>query len=175
MTSANITSQVANSKVDWFLSTLTWATKQLGLSVPPIVKIEALRSLPPGTFGYAWADHLDTHNLDPFTEGPRCQQLHDGIHVLTGYGTDPLGEAEVQAFLLGAKFHVANVVLMMGLLRSLNRQRRWQQVPVSRPEVRLRLKVACQRGQAARFDPDTWHPENLWQEPLAAVQKQFGL
>jgi ubiquinone biosynthesis protein Coq4 len=39
--------------------------------------------------------------------GPRRQQLHDGIHVLTGYGTDPVGEAEVQAFLLGLKVSVS--------------------------------------------------------------------
>ncbi|MEL6384035.1 MAG: hypothetical protein AAFQ89_16595 [Cyanobacteria bacterium J06626_18] len=175
MDSANVTSHVVDLKTDWFLSTITWTAKYLGLAVPPLVKIDYLRSLPLGTFGRAWADHLDTHDLEPFNEGLRRQQLHDGIHVLTGYGTDPLGEAEVQAFLLGTKFHFANVLVMMGLLGAINRQRQWQQVSVSRAEVRSRLKAACDRGQRAQFDPDSWQPERHWHEPLAVVQQQFGL
>ncbi len=66
--------------------------------MPPIVEIEKLRSLPSGTFGRTWADFLDAHHLPPMTTGPRRKQLHDGVHVLTSYGTDPIGEAKVQAF-----------------------------------------------------------------------------
>jgi ubiquinone biosynthesis protein COQ4 len=87
-----------------------------GRDVPPIVEIEKLRFLPTGTFGKAWANFLKEHNLQPFTIGSHRQQLHDGIHVLTGYGADFMGKAEVQAFLLGTKFSITNLMLGLGLL-----------------------------------------------------------
>ncbi|MEH2150743.1 Coq4 family protein, partial [Nostoc sp.] len=88
-----------------------------GRDVPQIVEIEKLRFLPTGTFGRTWADFLNENNLKPFTTGSRRKQLHDGVHVLTGYGTDFIGEAEVQAFLLGTKFSITNLMLGLGLLR----------------------------------------------------------
>lgn len=75
-----------------------------GKNVPQIVDIEKLRSFPQGSFGKAWADFLLGNNLQPLTTGLRRKQLHDGVHVLTGYDSSPIGEAELQAFLLGAKF-----------------------------------------------------------------------
>ncbi|MDJ1177614.1 hypothetical protein PJF56_01935 [Roseofilum sp. BLCC_M91] len=74
--------------VDEVLRVVSAIATQLGLSVPPVVEMDYLRSLPPDRFGYAWAKHLDDHNLKPFLEGLRRQQLHDGVHVLTGYNTD---------------------------------------------------------------------------------------
>lgn len=106
-----------------------------------------VRSRPPGSLGHAWAQHLDDNGLKPFDYGPRRQQLHDGVHVLTGYGTDPLGEAEVQAFLLGARFHPANLVLLLGLLRGVTRQRRQGQLgfsPVSIKAPGASCSPACQ-------------------------------
>ncbi|MBW4488011.1 MAG: ubiquinone biosynthesis protein COQ4 [Trichocoleus desertorum ATA4-8-CV12] len=70
-------------------------------TVPTIVNLALSRSLPTGTFGGAWADFLDQNGRSPLTTGFRHKQLHDGIHILTGYGSDSLAEAEVQAFLLG--------------------------------------------------------------------------
>lgn len=99
----------ANSpKAERFLQVTARVSEQFGLNVPPIVDIKALRQLPIGTFGRLWADTLDAHKLSPLTAGSRRQQLHDGIHILTGYGVDPIGEAEVQAFLLGAKFRLVH-------------------------------------------------------------------
>ncbi|MBE7384112.1 MAG: hypothetical protein F6J95_022165 [Leptolyngbya sp. SIO1E4] len=173
MSSAKAFSHASTLKVNRFLKALDWTTTRLGLNAPPIVELAYLRSLPVGTFGCAWANHLDTQGLQPFTGGSRRQQLHDGVHVLTGYGTDPLGEAEVQAFLLGAKFHPIHLILMAGLLRSLNRS--LQPHRILRSNVRSRLQAAYQRGQQAQFDPDTWQPETLWEQSLSAVTAQFGL
>lgn len=161
-------------RVERFLQLLHWANDRLGRNVPPIVKMDYLRSLPPGSLGHAWAQHLDANGLQPF-RGPRRQQLHDGVHALTGYGTDPLGEAEVQAFLLGAKFRLAHLLLLQGLLRSIHRQRRHQRIALSPAVVRSRLIAAYRRGRNAHFDPDTWQPESLFPLPLTTVQSRFGI
>nr|MBW4577583.1 hypothetical protein [Aphanothece sp. CMT-3BRIN-NPC111] len=105
-----------NPLIPLFLDFIDRVGEPLGLNVPPIVDLEKLRSLPISTFGRTWADFLDRHNLPPITTGPRRKQLHDGVHVLTGYGTDPVGEAQIQAFLLGSKFRLAHVLLAVGLL-----------------------------------------------------------
>ncbi|NET37302.1 MAG: hypothetical protein F6K19_35645 [Cyanothece sp. SIO1E1] len=137
--------------------------------------MDYLRSCPPDSFGHAWAQHLDANGLKPFDKGLRRQQLHDGIHVLTGYGTDPLGEAEVQAFLLGVKFRLPHILLMLGLLRGVNRQRRHPLISLSHSEVQSRLMAAYHRGRTSQFDPDTWQPETLWEYSLADVQVTFGI
>ncbi|WP_193194160.1 Coq4 family protein [Nostoc sp. MG11] len=140
-----------------------------GLNVAQIVYVEKLRSLPTGTFGRSWADFLDEHNLKPFTTGSRRKQLHDGVHLLTGYGTDPIGEAEIQAFLLGAKFRLTNLMLGLGLLRVIHKNLNYQQ-KFSWP----RLWQAYQLGRHSLFNPDTWQPELLWHLPLTEVQASFS-
>ncbi|MEA5514831.1 Coq4 family protein [Nodularia sp. UHCC 0506] len=151
-----------------FLDLLDRTADAQGWSVPQIVDLEKLRHLPTGTFGRTWANFLDAHHLKPFTTGTRRKQLHDGIHVLTGYGTDPIGEAEVQAFLLGAKFQLFQIILGLGLLRVIHRnldarqQFSWD-----------RLWQAYERGCNSDFDPDTWQPESLWHLPLTDVQNSY--
>ena len=141
-----------------------------GRDVPQIVKIEKLRFLPTGTFGRTWADFLNEHNLKPFTTGSRRKQLHDGVRVLTGYGTDFIGEAEVQAFLLGTKFSITNLMLGLGLLRVIHKNLN------SRQQFTWdRLWQAYQGGCHSHFDPDTWQPELLWHLPLTDVQALFSI
>ncbi|MDM9380283.1 Coq4 family protein [Chlorogloeopsis sp. ULAP01] len=112
------------SRIQKFLDLVDRITEKKGLNVPQVVYVEKLRSLPVGSFGRTWADFLDKNNIVPFTTGPRRKQLHDGIHILTGYGTDPIAEAEVQAFLLGAKFRLANLLIGLGLLRMIHKTSR---------------------------------------------------
>jgi hypothetical protein len=85
-----------------------------------------------------------------------------------------VGEAEVQAFMLGAKFRVAHLVLGLGLLRLMQRQIS-QQSDLSSQQVRVRLWNAYQRGDRSSFDVDAWQPEAMWQLPLAQVQAQFKI
>lgn len=139
-----------------------------GRDVHPIVEIEKLRLLPTDTFGRTWANFLNEHNLQPFTTGSRRKQLHDGIHILTGYGTDLIGEAEVQAFLLGTKFSITNLMLGLGLLRVIHKNLNSQQ-----QFSWDRLWQAYQRGCHSQLDPDTWQPELLWYLPLTDVQALF--
>jgi ubiquinone biosynthesis protein COQ4 len=158
-----------------FLKGTARLSDRLGLSVPAIVDIEYLRTLPPGTFGRTWADHLDHHHLQPLTTGPRRQQLHDGVHVLTGYGIDPIGEAEVQAFLLGARFRLVHLVLGMALLRGIARQSKLPGAHLTQATARHRLRQAYYRGRHSRFTPDAWQPESLWVQSLAQVKAYFRI
>lgn len=153
-----------------FLDLIDRVTEVRGANVPRIVNIEELRSYPLGTFGRTWADFLDSHHLQPFTTGPRRKQLHDGVHVLTGYGVDPIQEAEVQAFLLGAKFQIFHIILSLGLLRIIHQHLDYRQT-----FSWDRLWQAYQRGHQSQFDPDTWQPELLWHLSLVEVQKLFSI
>ena len=137
----------------------------------PIVNPEQLYRLPRGSLGRSLADFLDQQQLELFQTGPRRKQLHDSVHVLTGYGTDPIGEAEVQAFLLGANFHLAHVLLVGGLLHFIHR--RIAPLPLFRTDIRQRLWAAYWRGQRSIFDVDTWQPEAQWHLPLSQVQTLF--
>lgn len=157
------------------LRLVNWAGHRMGSDVPQIVDMSSLRALPQGSLGHAWAKHLDDTGLDPFLQGPRRLQLHDGLHVLTGYGTDPVGEAELQAFLIGAKFRVVHGLLLLGLLRSVHRQRRHKRFPSTAAEVRSRLLSAYGKGRDSRFDPDTWEPEVQWRLSLEDVQAAVGI
>ncbi len=142
----------------------------LHLSVAPIIEVEALRHLPPGTLGRAVADFLDQHHLHTMDSGPRRKQLHDTIHVLTGYGTDLVGEAEVQAFLLGTKVRLAHLILIAAIMHRYACQ--------SSESVQLcwdRVWQAYQRGWHSSFDLDRWAPETLWHLPLAQVCDQMGI
>jgi len=169
LTSPKMTTQ--KSSIPTFLNFVDQVSDCIGANVPQIVDIELLKKLPEGTFGRTVADFYQQNNLHPFITGPRRKQLHDCVHVLTNYGTDPISELEVQAFLLGAKFNPFQLVLSVGLLRIAHRQT--IPFPLTRPQIRQRLQAAYQRGQSAQFDPDSWQPETLWHCSLAQVQATF--
>jgi ubiquinone biosynthesis protein Coq4 len=50
-------------RVERLLQIFGWVTDRLGRNVPAIVEMDDLRSLPPGTLGHAWAEHLDANYL----------------------------------------------------------------------------------------------------------------
>ena len=68
-------------RVENFLQLVNWVGHRLGSDGPPLVDMPALRSLPTGTLGHAWVRHLDETGPEPFCEGSRRLQLHDGLHV----------------------------------------------------------------------------------------------
>lgn len=151
-----------------FLDKVDQIGDRLGVNVPTIIRLEELSQLPAETLGYCVVEFLEQHHLQPLTTGPRRKQLHDIVHVLTGYGTDPIGEAEVQAFLLGAQFRLAHVIIGLGLLRIIHHHRRALQT--SPHQLQQRLHAAYQRGHASRLDVGTWQPEAIWHLPLRDVQ-----
>lgn len=156
-----------------FLNSVDFTTKIFGLNVSPIVKLETIQNLDRDTLGRSLADFLAQNKLKPFTTGIRRKQLHDCIHVLTGYDTSPIGEAEVQAFLLGCKFNLANFLLLAAIKRKMKRAIATNSFDYNL--VRQRLLLAYKRGQNSHLDPDNWQPELLWNESLAKVRKYFAI
>ncbi len=157
-------------RVEKFFNLIDNFSEARGKNVPQIVEIEELRSYPEGTLGKTWANFLDDNNLQPLTTGFRRKQLHDGVHVLTGYDSSSIGEAELQAFLLGAKFGLFNLLIAVGLLRSIRKG-----LPNETKVARERMRKAYKRGQNCNFNPDTWEPELLWGLPLEEVRAKFGV
>lgn len=150
--------------INQFLESVDWVSDRVGLTVPPVVEIDRLRGLPKGSLGRELVEFLNREDLAPLTTGPRRKQLHDAVHVLTGYGTDPIGEAEVQAFLLGAKFHPIQILLGSSLVM----------MGVTRGTIDLgRLGLAYQRGQRSGFDIDRWEPD--WSMAVTMMRVQFRI
>ena len=171
---------VANRRAHSLIQRVTWLSDHLGLSEPPIVDAAYLRQLPEGSFGRAWVDTLEAAGLEPLNSGSRRQQLHDGIHVLTGYGTDPLGEAQVQAFLMGAKFHLFHGIILGQMLLAVTLSKsvahhigKSDQFTVQ--DLLDHLNSAYQRGCQSKLDPDHWQPEYLWYFSLAHVREMFHI
>jgi ubiquinone biosynthesis protein COQ4 len=111
---------IAVHKADLFLARMTARQREQLASLDPLippVDIAALRALPRGSFGRAYADFLDDNQLGPFTlsdEMPaevvarnahwaRYALVHDMLHVLLGYGPDLAGEMGVYAFTLAQR------------------------------------------------------------------------
>ena len=161
--------------LDEFFKLIDKITEPLGLNVPQIVEIEKLRTLPIGTLGRTLADFMDSEQLTPISTGARRKQLDDSVHLLTGYGIDAIGEAEVQAFLLGAKFGLVNVILGLGLLGMIRKQMAISHPDYSVEQMQKRLWSAYYRGKKSRFDVDTWQPELQWHLPLTQVRDEFKL
>ena len=140
-----------------------------------IIDLNKLRNYPQGTFGRAWVDTLESHNLQPINSGLRRSQLHDGLHVLLGYGVDFIDEARVQVFLLGTenKYKPINAVLLSLLVLKVLQQLKTAELNhLKSYQIIFRaLKQAYQRGQNSTLNPDTWEPEKLLHLPLAQVRK----
>lgn len=78
---------------------------------PAPIDLDALESLPEGSLGQIYARQLKDQGLTPeslLDPNPirsdtdyithRLRETHDIVHVLTGFGTDPVGEIGLQAF-----------------------------------------------------------------------------
>ncbi|MFO0563155.1 MAG: Coq4 family protein [Polyangiales bacterium] len=117
--------------------------------------LEALRAMPEGTLGHAFAKYFDDHKIAPF-ESPyevrndvdyivkRYRETHDLVHVLTGYDTDALGEMELQAFALGNLQLRTSVLILTfaALLRPHGLPPMWRYA--------AKLRRAFERGRRSR-------------------------
>ncbi len=153
-----------------FLNNLDTLTAGLGLNVAQIIDLDTLVNLPEGTLGRELVNFYYLHNLLPFNSGPRRKQLHDSFHVLTGYGTDPLSEAEVQAFLWGCNYRPFNLILSLAIVGIISRRQLYPNAVIGD-----HLWKAYQRGHHSRFNPDSWQPETQWHLPLKQVQKHYHI
>jgi ubiquinone biosynthesis protein COQ4 len=137
-----------------------------------------LRTLPAGTLGREYVRFLDDNGLDAdFFQAPpglpplvrylaqRMRQTHDLWHVVTGYGSHPAGETELQGFYFGQTgMPSSGLIALGGSIRGL-------------PDVHdlpLRVARAYRRGRRARrLAPLRW--ELHWDRPLAALRRELSL
>lgn len=140
--------------------------------------LDRLQACPDDTLGRAFADYFRANHLAPFETtfrvdtdvdfvGKRYRETHDLTHVLTGYGVDPIGEMELQAFMLG-NLGVRSPLLIIAFATPLIAVRwprqLWSYVP--------RLVRAFRRGRkTANVLAQRW--ERWWREPLPAIRARL--
>lgn len=144
------------------------------------VSLAAMGALPEGTLGRAYKAYFEDNGLGVF-EPPRIRvetseeflcarmrEAHDVLHVITGYGTDDIGEIELQCFNLanvpGAKIPLvtiagAIVTSLMGRMAPYG----------GLFAVIARMRAAYRRGRASRaLASIMW--EDHWDRPLDELQ-----
>ncbi|MBU1326278.1 MAG: ubiquinone biosynthesis protein [Alphaproteobacteria bacterium] len=97
----------------------------------------------------------------------RIRDVHDVWHVLTGYGTDALGEACVVSFSHAQTGNLGFAFIGWGAAAEIRREAR--AVPALRA-----VAQAWRLGQAARWLPSLDY-EALFAEPLEAARARLGL
>jgi ubiquinone biosynthesis protein COQ4 len=152
---------------------------------------ETLRRLPPGSFGRAYVEFMESGNLTPdgLVEademvarrhaeeqpppgadrqyyGERIRDMHDLWHVLTGYGMDEAGEAANLAFTLAQvpTGGVALIVLAAVVIGPKDLRLTWQRY----------LYRAWRRGRRARPLPLVPY-EELLDQPLSEVRRRLDI
>lgn len=141
--------------------------------------LPALERLPEGTLGRAFARYFEQNGIKPF-ESPYevrndvdflvkwYRETHDLHHVVTGYGTDALGEMELQAFMAG-NLGLRTSLLILTFAAVLR--------PHGLPPIWRysgKLKAAYRRGrQTERMIRVRY--ERLFEAPVEAVREQLRL
>ena len=146
----------------------------------------ALAVLPPGTLGRSYhefmaAEHLSAEGLveasrmretlppgeDMTLFRERSREMHDLLHIVTGYGRDPLGEACLTAFSF-AQTGLKGFALIATVAA--------QRISRARPGLAVRRAVfeGYQRGRRAAWLVATdW--EKLLPEPLEAIRARYRI
>jgi ubiquinone biosynthesis protein COQ4 len=141
--------------------------------------LETLSRLPPGTLGHEFARYFIANNLRPFSyqypvgsDGEylykRYRETHDIHHLVTGYGVDPIGEIELQAFYYGnLGLRHAALIALLSVPYQLSR------TGLDRRKLREllhRVRAAYHRGKnsrellSVRFD-------ELWDKPVSELSQ----
>jgi ubiquinone biosynthesis protein COQ4 len=147
---------------------------------------ERLAALPPGTLGRAYHDFMAAENLS--AEGlvaasqiretlppgedytlfrERSRETHDLLHVVSGYGRDPLGEVCLTAFSFAQTGLKGFAVIAIWAARRIARRLPGQ-------PVRRAVLEAYRHGRRAKwlYGAD-W--ESLLAEPVEAIRTEYGV
>ena len=158
--------------------------------LPVLSDLASLRALPEGTLGREYARFMENEELsmaafaeaslasmserdyaDPraWTLAQRMRDMHDLIHVVSGYGRDLLGEMAVLSFSSARRGRGENYRLSCVL-----RLARWRFVRSGRPDAARVLQDAELRGARAALLPAVeW--ESLLPLPLELVRERLGV
>ena len=141
--------------------------------------LEELKDKPEGSFGKSLYEFMTSQNLDvyPLLENidptpaiylrERRRKIHDYLHVILGYGTDLLGEAEVNAFTARQTGMPISYLIIIGvLLRTMVKQ------PLEFHTLIDRLKHAWKRG-GMNENLFVYPWEDLFDRPMEEVRFGF--
>ena len=145
----------------------------------------SLAALPAGTLGRAYYDFMAAENLsaEGLVEASRIErppasddvtlfrergrEMHDLLHVVTGYGRDPLGEACLVAFTYAQNRLKGLAVIAVFAARRIARSRPGQ-------PVRRAVFEGYRHGRSAGWLPGAdW--EALLAQPVEAIRRQFAV
>ncbi|MEM7726368.1 MAG: Coq4 family protein [Cyanobacteria bacterium P01_A01_bin.45] len=148
---------------------------------PDIPNIEALLKYPPISLGYTYASYLKESNFqaDFYRKLEveddisylllRMRQVHDIWHIITGFGTDSIGELGLQAFSLAqTRLPLAVILLAGGLLRTLIKS------PDTMGSLLDNIAIGYRMGAKAKpFLAQKW--EENWERPLDEIRKELNV
>jgi ubiquinone biosynthesis protein COQ4 len=144
---------------------------------------ESLAKLPAGTLGRAYYDFMAAENLsadgliqastipqssdDQVWFRERTREMHDLLHIVTGYGRDPLGEACIVAFTYAQGRQKGLAVIAIVAARRVSRALPGQ-------PGRRAIFEGYRRGRAAKWLVGAdW--EALLDRPVAEFREEFGI
>ena len=142
--------------------------------------LNALERLPEGTLGHEFARYFRDNKISPFETtlelkndldyiSKRYRETHDLLHLVTGYGTDVIGEIELQAYVLGnLGIRTAMLIVLLGTFQQIKDR----QSGVVHSEYVKRLWAAYRRGRASPLFLDFWF-ENHWEAPVSKVSARL--
>jgi len=147
-----------------------------------IIDLAALRTLPAGTLGRVFAEHLIDNNLDPasipvpsFPAGDvryvktHLRETHDIWHIATGFNTDVAGEIGLQAFYLAQlPSRLSAVLISMAFLHLATKN------IGARDAIMTEVMRGWALGKRAKpFFGFAWAEH--WATPLAEVRELLGV
>jgi ubiquinone biosynthesis protein COQ4 len=149
----------------------------------PAYTLEDLAKYEPNTLGYAYYRHMMDNNLkldyyptievvDDFSYiHSRLSQTHDIWHVVSGFGTDVVGELGLQGYYLGQsnndEFFAMTLISAGCLYAALKEQRIMS-------DMIQAIGAGFNLGKAAKsFHPAHW--EEMWDRPLADIRAEFNV
>jgi ubiquinone biosynthesis protein Coq4/catechol 2,3-dioxygenase-like lactoylglutathione lyase family enzyme len=172
-----------NGRLDW-AADAALVTRWKERETPDLRRAPALAlaALPEGTLGHAYARFVEARGLDndfleylevtdlPTFVAHRTAHLHDLLHFVLGYEPyDPVGEMEIEAFLLAQTGALHHVLFLLGWSMFLLRND-----PAQLAAGRARLFEAYRLGRRVRpLLSEKWS-EHL-HRPLAELKEELGI
>lgn len=141
-------------------------------------EFQRLRQLPEGTLGLAFTRYYAADGIEPFSYdfpivddveflAKRYRETHDIHHIVTGYGTDPVGEIEIQAFYAGNMGLRHSAFISLVSMLSSRAGHNWKLIGFVR-----KLRAAYHRGKASPMILGIPFDE-MWELPVAEIAARY--
>jgi ubiquinone biosynthesis protein COQ4 len=142
--------------------------------------LSALQQLPEGTLGKALGHYYEKNGITPFVStypvrndveylAKRYREVHDTLHIVTGYGTDTISELELQAFAAG-NLGLRHPILILALTALF--------MPLGVPPVWKyfdKLRAAYRRGKRSQDVSLKPRYERYWSSNVDEVRRTVGV